>query len=32
MSQAKDFQRATADRIIKIFEDGQKRVLLSDEV
>ena len=32
MSKAKDFQQATAYRIIKIFEGGQKRVLLSDEV
>lgn len=32
MSKAKDFQIDTADRIIEIFEKGQKRVLLSDEV
>ena len=32
MSKAKDFQRATAERIIEIFKSGQKRVLLSDEV
>lgn len=32
MSEAKDFQRATAERIIDIFKSGQKRVLLSDEV
>ena len=32
MSNAKDFQRATAERIIEIFKSGQKRVLLSDEV
>ena len=32
MSKAKDFQQATAERIIQIFKSGQKRVLLSDEV
>ena len=32
MSKAKDFQQATAERIIEIFKSGQKRVLLSDEV
>ena len=32
MSTAKDFQLATAKRIIEIFKSGQKRVLLSDEV
>lgn len=32
MSQAKDFQRETANRIIEIFQRGRKRVLLSDEV
>jgi hypothetical protein len=32
MSKAKDFQLATAKRIIEIFKSGQKRVLLSDEV
>ncbi len=32
MSKAKDFQQATAERIIEIFNSGQKRVLLSDEV
>ena len=32
MSKAKDFQLATAKRIIEIFRSGQKRVLLSDEV
>ena len=32
MSKAKDFQQATAKRIIEIFRSGQKRVLLSDEV
>ena len=32
MSKAKDFQLATAERIIDIFKSGQKRVLLSDEV
>lgn len=32
MSEAKDFQLATAERIIEIFRSGQKRVLLSDEV
>ena len=32
MSKAKDFQLATATRIIEIFRSGQKRVLLSDEV
>lgn len=32
MSKAKDFQRATAERIIEVFKSGQKRVLLSDEV
>ena len=32
MSNAKDFQLATAERIIEIFKSGQKRVLLSDEV
>lgn len=32
MSKAKDFQRATAKRIIEIYRSGQKRVLLSDEV
>jgi len=32
MSKAKDFQLATAKRIIEIFKGGQKRVLLSDEV
>ena len=32
MSNAKDFQKATAERIIEIFKSGQKRVLLSDEV
>ena len=32
MSNAKDFQLATAERIIEIFTSGQKRVLLSDEV
>ena len=32
MSKAKDFQLATAKRIIEIFNSGQKRVLLSDEV
>lgn len=32
MSNAKDFQKATAERIIDIFKSGQKRVLLSDEV
>ena len=31
--EAKDFQRATADRIEEIFRNGnQKRVLLADEV
>lgn len=32
MSKAKDFQMATAERILEIFRSGQKRVLLSDEV
>ena len=32
MSKAKDYQQATAERIIEIFNSGQKRVLLSDEV
>lgn len=32
MSEAKDFQLATAQRIFDIFNSGQKRVLLSDEV
>ena len=32
MSNAKDFQIETAERIITIFSSGQKRVLLSDEV
>ena len=32
MSNTKDFQEATAQRIIEIFKGGRKRVLLSDEV
>ena len=28
----KDFQQATADRILKIFQSGQNRILLADEV
>jgi len=28
----KDFQKATADRIVQVFREGQKRVLLADEV
>ena len=29
---AKDFQEATADRIVELFKSGHKRVLLADEV
>lgn len=29
---AKDFQEATANRIVELFESGHKRVLLADEV
>jgi len=32
MSGLKDFQRATVNRIAKLYEDGQMRVLVSDEV
>lgn len=32
MSGLKDFQRATVNRIDQLFRDGQRRVLLSDEV
>ena len=28
----KDFQQATADRIVQVFRGGQNRVLLADEV
>lgn len=28
----KDFQQATADRILQVFQGGQRRVLLADEV
>ncbi|MGB4661745.1 MAG: DEAD/DEAH box helicase family protein, partial [Mobilitalea sp.] len=28
----KDFQQATADRILKVFREGQHRILLADEV
>ena len=28
----KDFQKATANRILDVFRDGQNRVLLADEV
>ena len=30
--EAKDFQKATADRIVDLFNSGHKRVLLADEV
>lgn len=30
--EAMDFQKATAKRIIELFDEGQKRVLLADEV
>ena len=30
--EAMDFQKATADRIIELFDNGQTRVLLADEV
>ena len=30
--QPKDFQKKTADRIVELFQKGQKRVLLADEV
>ena len=29
---AKDFQEATANRIVNLFQEGHKRVLLADEV
>ncbi|MGN0115742.1 MAG: DEAD/DEAH box helicase family protein [Acutalibacteraceae bacterium] len=32
MSGLKDFQKATVNRIDKLYRDGQKRVLVSDEV
>ena len=32
MSGLKDFQRATVDRIYHLYETGQRRVLVSDEV
>ena len=32
MSGLKDFQRATVDRICQLYESGQRRVLVSDEV
>lgn len=32
MGGLKDFQRATVERIFELYEDGQKRVLVADEV
>lgn len=32
MKGLKDFQRATVDRIVEVFENGQNRVLVADEV
>lgn len=32
MSQLKDFQKATVEHLSKLYESGQKRVLVSDEV
>lgn len=32
MSGLKDFQKATVDRIAQLYRDGQRRVLVSDEV
>ena len=32
MAEAKDFQKATAERIVELFKNGRSRVLLADEV
>jgi len=32
MAEAKDFQKATAERIVDLFKSGRSRVLLADEV
>lgn len=32
MAGLKDFQKATVDRVIQLYQNGQKRVLVSDEV
>ena len=32
MEGLKDFQRETVNRVIQLYKNGQKRVLISDEV